>query len=618
MSHILNHNRTPFNFKLDRSENWDIFLDGDLYVGVSDDTDTDACLSAYVDTRNPECVDSYTGNLMSDGIHYWASALNGGLILNNIGLTGMDNGTVTFDRDTISNSEFLDLLTEGSLDLSDYGTRLVFRKVDGNNGIFDYGNEVAIDGDEQCVKLSGGFFQSFFKSGDTYKILPTNIGNGWGFEFLIKPDSTITHDGFTLNDRYPENNGIFFYIGTRAENKWWKYYETDTVFERIANTYFSDEYNTEDGYFSTINPNETYFSSDDVVSDIDLYWSEGYFADAYAGSASCTKESLDDLRCKCVSIEGKCGCSSYFADDYKGDGKDSCACTSYYNLKKDYLCDDEQINDDMAVETYGGHYTDIPNVIEIETDNKFILFDRTCDGYTTENWVEGTTGLISMIKADDKENYFLLYHRGCGGLTADKTWGSRYNKKYDVYSDLYRNAFGLFVDEDGRLGYKYLVKNCDCDGEDCQKYEILSETTTEGVIKDGEWTTIHVKIEPVGKAYKEECDYSTSAQRKMVLSLYVNGRLKLVSKEIPTFNFRSLNDTEDKQEGVPFSISIGGGTQGLSDVVYFDYTKLPDTVLPLEREFGGSLYGYFKAFRFYTCPLGLDGIRKTVIISRKA
>ena len=31
----------------------------------------------------------------------------------------------------------------------------------------------------------------------------------------------------TLNDKYPNNKGIFFYIGTRAENKWIYLYDKD-------------------------------------------------------------------------------------------------------------------------------------------------------------------------------------------------------------------------------------------------------------------------------------------------------------------------------------------------------------------------------------------------------
>ena len=57
----------------------------------------------------------------------------------------------------------------------------------------------------------------------------------------------------------------------------------------------------------------------------------------------------------------------------------------------------------------------------------------------------------------------------------------------------------------------------------------------------------------------------------------------------------------DKQEGVPYNISLGGGTQGLADVVYENYKELPEYVLFLEKEFGGSFTGYLKSFKFYSC-----------------
>ena len=72
--------------------------------------------------------------------------------------------------------------------------------------------------------------------------------------------------------------------------------------------------------------------------------------------------------------------------------------------------------------------------------------------------------------------------------------------------------------------------------------------------------------------------------------------------------FKMLNDLEEKQEGVPFNISIGGGTQGLSEVVYLNYMKLPEYVLPLEKEFGGSFIGWLKSFKFYNCLLNYQEI----------
>ena len=96
----------------------------------------------------------------------------------------------------------------------------------------------------------------------------------------------------------------------------------------------------------------------------------------------------------------------------------------------------------------------------------------------------------------------------------------------------------------------------------------------------------------------------------MQIMIYVNGKLVLVSKELPIFNLKLLDDLEEKQEGVPFNISLGGGTQGLAEVVYLNYLRLPEYVLPLEKEFGGSFIGWIKSFKFYTCPLNYYEIRQ--------
>lgn len=603
MSHILNHNRTPFDFKIDRSESWDLFLDAGSFTYPSNDNGgtISRCLSVDIDTTNGDCV--HFDNITSSVESVWEGAKNDGLVLSNIGFTGVDNGLITFDRERISNSDFTKLYTDSELSYGEYGKKMVFNKVSGNNGIFDYGNDIVeIDGVD-CIRLSGGFYQGFFKSGDDYAVLPTNIGEGWGVDFTFKPLHDIPHEGTTLNDRHPENAGIFFYIGTRAENKWWKYYKTGAVFDRIANTYFTDDgYNGEPSYLSTLSSSISYFD------DNDNYGIDEYFADAY-GKETCKPDNVP-VDCGCVKKKVEIGgcqkkCrqkNDYFLDAYRISSGDVCECSSSYNLSGDYTAGaDTELDGNYIPSTKNGHSVGQPNIVEIETDNKFLIFDRTCEGMTADKWTDGTTALISDIRLNPKENYFTIYHRGCGGLTADMTWGKRNNLEYDMFSDLYRNAFALYVGKDGAIGYKYMVKNCG-EGDDETPYYILKEETVPNTISFDEWNDIHVKFEPVGAAYPS-CAESTSAHREMTISIYVGGKLKLVSRQIPQFNFRKLNDTEDKQEGVPFNMSLGGGTQGLCDVVYSDFTKLPSVVLPLEKEFGGSMYGYLKNFRFYTCAL---------------
>ena len=102
-------------------------------------------------------------------------------------------------------------------------------------------------------------------------------------------------------------------------------------------------------------------------------------------------------------------------------------------------------------------------------------------------------------------------------------------------------------------------------------------------------------------------------ERKMRLYLYIDGYLKYVSKELPEFNFKELDDVYSKQEGVPFNISVGGGTQGLCDSVWLDYNKAFEKILPIEKNFAGTFIGDIASFKFYTCPMNISQIRSNCL-----
>lgn len=647
MSNIYNHNRTPFRFKLDYSECWDFFLSIDEMYGYGDVENglVERCLSSYFDFENLGCEDKDT--FKSDFV--WESGYNKGFTLTNIGYTGVDNGFIHYDKTRISNSDFIELFTDSNYSFRENDLRFILNKVYGNNDIFYYGNTITSIDNTCAAKLSGGFFQGFYKSGCDYYVLPNNVGHGISLEFTLKKtDDVIESDKYTLNDRYPENKGIFFYLGTRAENKWWTKYDTDESFSEIFNTYFSDDYFT-DSYLSSCEQTDYFVKSDPITYFSDDYIEDGYFSDECKDNCKCDNSSSvsngfgfywtypaalntyqDNSTWEKVNggvwIEnekwttinsgiGKCKCKKckcdggYFGDGYANDLPEVCDCDIYST--DDYHKPDVVIDSGKDLSTKDGHDLYQPNLIDITTDNKFILFDRTCDGFTVDTWHEGDTMVITDVKPSTKENYFLLFDRTCKGLTADT---ARFNNKsYNVKNDLYRNAFALQIKDDGSIGYKYLVKDCDSDEDE---YKIESEFSDTEVVKDNEWVTIHVKIEPIGKIYKIT-DTITSSIQKMRLYFYVNGKLVLISKELPTFNFKELNDTPDKQEGVPFNISLGGGTQGLADVVYYEnLCQTPNHVLPLEKEFAGTLFGYVKSFKFYDCPLSFSEISKNYLFEQ--
>ena len=87
------------------------------------------------------------------------------------------------------------------------------------------------------------------------------------------------------------------------------------------------------------------------------------------------------------------------------------------------------------------------------------------------------------------------------------------------------------------------------------------------------------------------------------LYFYVDGKLVYVTKSLPKFNFHALNEMYEKQESVPFNISLGGGTQGLAETVLPNYMLEPTRVYPLEENFAGTFIGYIKSFKFYNCGM---------------
>ena len=84
---------------------------------------------------------------------------------------------------------------------------------------------------------------------------------------------------------------------------------------------------------------------------------------------------------------------------------------------------------------------------------------------------------------------------------------------------------------------------------------------------------------------------------------YVDGKLVYITKTLPSFDFHALDDLYEKQEGVPYNISIGGGTQGLAETILQNYMLEPTRTYPLEKYFAGTFIGYMKSFKFYNCSM---------------
>lgn len=153
-----------------------------------------------------------------------------------IGLTGIDNGLVdqmTGQTLYFTNGLYSDFL---KFERMYYDRRFKMFQVTGHtsspNVRFSGFNksvlyEVVSKSNPQFGKyheLYGGFYQGFYKLfGYDYEILPERMTKGWSVEMILRP--RLINEFFpgptetTLNEIYPNNKNTFFYFGTRAENK---------------------------------------------------------------------------------------------------------------------------------------------------------------------------------------------------------------------------------------------------------------------------------------------------------------------------------------------------------------------------------------------------------------
>ena len=140
--------------------------------------------------------------------------------------------------------------------------------------------------------------------------------------FQLRRRSDYPIEPTSLVGLHPENNGIFFYMGTRAENKFWHYYKTDK----------------------------------DVIDKFKIGdYSEGYME---------PEEECDIVTPTCDLVEKE------------DDGN--------YSIDHDYWEYDVDIESDDFKTKEGIDATN-QGFIEIETDNKFIFFNRTESGFTVNN-----------------------------------------------------------------------------------------------------------------------------------------------------------------------------------------------------------------------------------------
>jgi hypothetical protein len=565
MQNIRNFNFNKLDVILSNSDYWDFFLgvDESPLVGPPD------CTVTYIDFNNSGIF--YTGATSANTISSlvsWTGATNTGYTFSTIGLTGIDNGLVTFEKlsgDT-SNQALLSALTGTTLVIPSGDTRMHFTRVTGTTGNYIYPIDIvpSISGNAGTyAQFCGGFYQGYYKiDGSTYQVLPTRVHEAWTAQFWLKRDSgpCSGNTGTTLNDTYPENSGIFFYMGTRAENKFWNRFEgadtgctsgctqptgcTDTVSEWCTIPKETQVYiNAANGFGGTGATAHTISLSPDSVTTNYITNPFLIYGRANSGATRC----------------GSCGAPSGFGNQT--------AC-SYDGTP--------------IIQT-------IPKTVVTDHRNPFLVYGRANSGATRC----GSCGAPS----------------GFGNETACSFSGFSKSVEFDNLDynlDVIDNAIGFRIREDGSIGYRLLTVTGMCSGDTFVSGVTVEESySLSGMVTGNCWSNIVIRFKT---NYLDDCGLEVQPKRKGTLYIYVNGKLKFVKHDFDEFIARRLEEHWQKQVAVPFNFSLGGGSQGLIETQTFDGRDQADLGLPIEKNFAGSFVGAISQFKFNICDLSFTDI----------
>jgi hypothetical protein len=494
-----------------------------------------------------------------------------------VGLTGIDNGLVqNMSGETIEITTGLYSGTTDKFSRYKYDRRMKMHPITGftttenrlwNDDSYTYNlSYTNVGGDIGYVaNLQGGFFQGFYKiAGYDYQVFPQRVPLGWTAEFMLKYRWTGDTSG-GLNNRYPDNKGTFFYMGARAENKFYHY---------------ADGHPKQDTGYTRVTSGLTCMHT--------------------CGCASTANTSSDCLQVYQPSggtiTTCTCGCPC------------NCTTTAEYP-EKDPLYD--EVSNALSLRLSGN--TGSPRLcIKTYRITGGCEFSGTClTGLTYQTGTSVTEWCSTRGIFDD-----------CSGTTYQNIehWA-----QIDAVFQRYEWLDTCDLYDKGGLGL--LVKDVYYATLEGRSVSLIEPPIT----REQPYDPASTEVVTFTDMWTEEQKY-----RLGTLKFYVNGKLFMIVENFEEIIPRLLNTPKEKQIGVGYNISVGGGTQGLHDNLTFSggcpstiegivYQQDPEcltthdldntiysgltTQIKLEEYFGGSMIGDISAFRMYTEPLNAAQIK---------
>lgn len=213
----------------------------------------------------------------------------------------------------------------------------------------------------------------------------------------------------------------------------------------------------------------------------------------------------------------------------------------------------------------------IETLIRVDNDSEGIFYymgTRSEDKYNTyfsgETYINNNNNYDGILTSE--RNLLSAY---IDEEVISNAFGNYEEEKYHIeklkenqLENLKNNVISFEVTSDKKIK----IKRIDIDGN-------LKEYTSDNILKMN-WNLISFTFIPDTSLPEYNSQYKCYGLRKGTLKVYVNGYLFWKLNNFDEFYFKPINNHKEKQIGVPYNISWGGGSFGLKHSYHYDYNNI--------------------------------------------
>lgn len=241
---------------------------------------------------------------------------------------------------------------------------------------------------------------------------------------------------------------------------------------------------------------------------------------------------------------------------------------NYFDLNGGYLQGFfklEGFNYELLPARYGAGIT-IETLVYLHPDSQGIFYmmgARAEDKYNPYFSGETTTGSTISGVVTSFDNFLDALEPSEVLRNAFRDTDDMYETRYSEVpplDNIKSNVIAFELTQDKKIGYKYV------DGDGL----VVTNTSSTPIYPTTGWTMIAISFTP-DNVIEDATELECAPRRLGKLIFYVNGRANWIIKDFPEFYFHGFANDKEKQIGVPYSISWGGGSFGLGESWHYDY-----------------------------------------------